>query len=245
MSGIEIIKNEKLKLTTPKFLCDDNPVGEHLNRYPMLKHLNTYGFTGIIGKPGSGKTSLLVSFLTGRGKNKIFRKCFNHLLLVMPTSSRESMAKNIFEKHDTNKMWDELDYTTAEKIYEKLLASTEQGESTLLVLDDVGASLKNKDIQKLLRLIIYNRRHLKVHIVILIQSFLSLPKEVRKLLTNIIMFKPSKVEFENLMDECFEMKKDKAIDLMHYVYNKPHQYLFLNIENQKMYTDFDEIIMPE
>jgi len=220
-------------------------VGEHLNQYPMLKHLNSYSFTGIIGKPGSGKTSLLVSFLTGRGKNKIFRKCFNHLLLVMPTSSRESMAKNIFEKHDTNKMWDELDYTTTEKIYEKLLASTEQGESTLLVLDDVGASLKNKDIQKLLRLIIYNRRHLKVHIVILIQSFLSLPKEVRKLLTNIIMFKPSKVEFENLMDECFEMKKDKAIDLMHYVYNKPHQYLFLNIENQKMYTDFDEIVMPE
>lgn len=245
MSGIEIIKNEKMKLTTPKFICDDNPVGEHLNQYPMLKHLNSYSFTGIIGKPGSGKTSLLVSFLTGRGKNKIFRKCFNHLLLVMPTSSRESMSKNIFEKHDTNKMWDELDYNTAEKIYEKLLASTEQGENTLLVLDDVGASMKNKDIQKLLRLIIYNRRHLKVHIVILVQSFLSLPKEVRKLLTNIIMFKPSKVEFENLMDECFEMKREKAIDLMHYVYKKPHQYLFLNIENQKLYTDFDEIIMPE
>jgi hypothetical protein len=242
---MEIIHNKKMKLNVPKFLCDDNPVGEHLNDYPMLKHLNSYGFTGIIGKPGSGKTSLLISMLTGKGQNKVFRKCFNHLLLVMPTSSRQSMSNNIFEKHSPDKMFDELDYATTEKIYERLLDATEKDENTLLVLDDVGASLKNKDIQKLLRLIIYNRRHLKVHIVILIQSFLSLAKEVRKLLTNIIMFKPSKVEFENLMDECFEIKKDKALELMTFVYKKPHQYLFLNIEQQKMYTDFDEIILEE
>jgi len=243
MSGIEIIHNKKMKLNPPKFLCDENPIGEHLNEYPMLKHLNSYSFTGIIGRPGSGKTSLLISFLTGKGKNKVFRKCFDHLLLVMPTSSRESMQKNIFANHSPDKMFDTLDYETAEKIYEKLLLTTSQDENKLLVLDDVGASLKNNDIQKILRLIIYNRRHLKVHIVILIQSFLSLPKEVRKLLTNIFMFKPSKVEFENIMEECFEKKKDKALELMNFVYKKPHQYLMLNIEQQKIYNDFDEIIL--
>ena len=42
----------------------------------------------------------------------------------------------------------------------------------------------------------------------LMQSFLSCPKEIRKLLNNVFLFKPSKVEFENLFDELFEIDKD-------------------------------------
>ena len=58
----------------PEFTCDNNPLGEHLNKYEMLAHLNSFSFTSIIGKPGSGKTSLLISSLTGKGNKKIFRK---------------------------------------------------------------------------------------------------------------------------------------------------------------------------
>jgi KaiC/GvpD/RAD55 family RecA-like ATPase len=201
--------------------------------------------TGFIGKPGSGKTSLLISFLTGKGKSKVFRKVFDHILLVMPTSSRESLKKNIFEKHAGDKMFEELDFETIHNIYNRLKASSAEKEKTLLILDDVGASLKNNEIQKLLRLICYNRRHLKVHICMLLQSFLSTPKEVRKLFTNLFIFKPSKVEFENLFAELFETKKDYAIDIMNLVYDKPHQYLMLNVENQKMYKGFDEVLIHE
>jgi hypothetical protein len=59
------------------------------------------------------------------------------------------------------------------------------------------------------------------------------------------MFKPSKVEFLNLFDELFETKKDLAIDIMNLTYDKAHEYLFLNIETQKMYKNFDEIIFPD
>jgi len=62
----------------------------------MLKNFNGFVFTGFIGRPGSGKTSLLVSMLTGRKKDKVFRKVFNNILVVMPTSSRNSMKNNIF-----------------------------------------------------------------------------------------------------------------------------------------------------
>ena len=57
------------------------------------------------------------------------------------------------------------------------------------------------------------------------------------------MFKPSKPEFENLFDELFETDKEHAIDIMNYVYKEPHDYLFLNIDSQRMYTDFDELII--
>ena len=33
------------------------------------------------------------------------------------------------------------------------------------------------------------------------------------------MFKPSKVEFENLFDELFETDKEHSIEIMNYVFN--------------------------
>ena len=108
-------------------------------------------------------------------------------------------------------------------------------------MDDVGASLKNSEIQLILKTIIYNRRHLKVHIVMLCQSFQSIPKEIRKLITNCIMFKPSKVEFEKLFEELFETKREYALDLLN-LYKKRGDYLFLNVEFQRIFNDFNEII---
>jgi len=245
MQSIEIKKNKHLKLTVPEFLCDHNPIGEHLNKYDMLSHFNKYCFNAFIGKPGSGKTSLLVSMLAGKGKNKVFRKCFNHVLVVMPSTSRESMKHNIFKDHHEDKMYEEFNYSSVQDILNKLTSASEENENSLLILDDVGASLKNKDIQRLFRQIIYNRRHLKCQIVMLIQSYLSCPREIRKLLNNIVMFKCSKVENENLFAELFEIHKDLALEIMNVAYQDPHDYLMLNVDTQKIYRKFDEIIIKK
>ena len=94
---ITLKKNKHINLKTPEFTCDLNPIGEHLNEYDMLKHFNNYGFNAFIGKPGSGKTLLLISMLTGKKKDRVFIKTLGHILLVMPKSSRESMKGNIFK----------------------------------------------------------------------------------------------------------------------------------------------------
>jgi len=180
----------------------------------MLSHFNKYCFTGIIGKPGSGKTSLLISWLTSKN---VFKKCFHHVVIIMPKSSIKSMKSNPFKDHPEEKC----------------------------MMNYVGASLKNNEIKKKMRELIYNRRHLKCSIMILLQSYLSLEKEIRKLFNNVIMFKPSKVEFENLFNELFETKKEYASDIMEISYDGPHNYLMLNVDSQKMYKGFDEIIIKE
>lgn len=240
---ISLKKNKALNLNIPNFTCDDNPIGEHLNKYDMLSHLNCYGFTCLLGKPGSGKTSIVISWLTGKGKNKVFRKAFDNVVVVMPESSRNSLSKNIFEHHDPTKLYEELNLKNITQIYDKLIASSKEKENTLLILDDIGASLKSNDIQTILKKIIFNRRHLKCHIVVMLQSFTSAPLTIRKLYTNVIMFKPSKKEFETLFEELFETQKDNAMDIMNFVYDKPHQYLFLNVDSQRMYKHFDEVIV--
>ena len=240
---LELKHNPKLDLDIPEFLCDENPIGSHLNKYPMLQNLNNYGFNCLLGKPGSGKTSLLVSFLSGKGKKKVLRKSFNNVIVVMPSSSRNSMKKNIFENHDKNKLFETLDYETISKIKNMLHASTANDENSLLILDDIGAVLKSKEIQKALRLIIYNRRHLKTQIWMLLQSYISCPLEIRKLMTSLFVFKPSKVEFENLARETLEFDRDLALKIMNVAYDKPHQWLMINVESQRMFKGFDEVVV--
>ena len=82
---------------------------------------------------------------------------------------------------------------------------------SLLILDDVTAALKSNEIQKIFRSIIYNRRHLKCKIIILVQSYQSIPREIRKIINNIVIFKSSKIEFEILMDELTSKKKRYCI----------------------------------
>ena len=60
----------------------------------------------------------------------------------MPRSSRESMKKNIFKKHHEDKMFDSLSLETINTIYNRLEESKSEKQTTLLILDDVGASLK-------------------------------------------------------------------------------------------------------
>ena len=234
---LKIIKIKAVNLDIPQFLCDDG-INPKLSKYSMLSHFNKYCFTALIGKPGSGKTSLLISWLLNKN---IFKKMFHHVIIIMPSCSIGSIKKNPFKDHPEDKIYNELTLENITKILERIHASSKEGESTLLIMDDVGASLKNNSIRKCLRELIYNRRHLKCSIICLLQSYLSLEKEIRKLFNNIIMFKPSKVEFQNLFDELFEMDKHLAMDIMELAYDKPHNYLMLNVDNQKIYKNFDEI----
>ena len=89
----------------------------------MLKHLNKHQTSVFLGRPGSGKTSLLVSMLTSKGKDRVLYKGYNHIILVMPTSSRASLKKNIFEHHPAEKCFDKLDIESISKIYEMVQAN--------------------------------------------------------------------------------------------------------------------------
>jgi len=182
--------------------------------------MNNYNFTAMIGKPASGKTSLLISFLTGTGKNKVLRKIYNNILVIMPSSSIKSMKNNVFKKHDEDKMYNELDYDTINEIKNKLTEYTEENESTLIIMDDVGAELKNVEIQKILRQIIYNRRHLKCSIIMLCQSFLSIPREIRKLINNAILFKPPKTEWKILCMSYLNKRRIKYLNYYNYIKTK-------------------------
>jgi hypothetical protein len=122
---------------------------------------------------------------------------------------------------------------------------SEDYENSCVIFDDMGAFLKNSDTKRLFKELIYNRRHLHTSVFFLCQSWLSVVKDLRKLFTNIFCFKVSKSEMTNLFNEVVEQKKDYMMDIMKIVYDKPHQFLFINTDTGRLFKNFDELILDE
>lgn len=236
---IRIKKSDKLEIVPPKFHCDYN-LTEHLTKYPQFNHLNTFNTTAILGPPKSGKTSMLISILNQRGDNKIYYKAYNRVYVIMPSQSRNSLKDNIFEKHNPSRLFDELNLENLQTIYDQIEQDSLEGKTSLVIYDDVGAVLKQKEIQTLLKKMSFNRRHLRLTQMFLIQSWKSVPLTIRKLFTNLIVFKPPKLDFEAIIEESIEKDKDTALALMK-LYKDPHSYLFINIPTQEIFLNQDKL----
>jgi hypothetical protein len=243
MPNYKLIQNKKPELPHCVMKCDD-PLAEHLNNYEITKFMNCHSVNLLIGKPGSGKTSLLYSMFKGGGKKKIFKKVFQNIYLFMPQQSRGSLKDNIFDVLPDNKKYDEL---TEENLMDVMnrIRSAEPDENHAIIFDDMGSYLKNANTRQLFKELVYNRRHLHVSIFFLVQSWLSIEKDLRKLFTNIICFKVSKSEMENLFNEVIEQKKEHLLDVMKIVYDKPHQWLFINTDSGRLFKMWDEILIEE
>ena len=143
-------------------------------------------------------------------------------------------------------MYYELDNNSIDSIYNKIDGFSKNDEKTLLFIDDMTASLKNsKFIIDTFKKMVYNRRHLKLNIIITAQSYVNIPLDIRKNIQNLIMFKPPKKELELVFHELFETKKDKFMDIMRMAYNEKHNFLFLNVPSQRMFKNWDELIIKE
>lgn len=240
---IKIIKNKDIKLNIPKFLCDENAVGKHLNEHPLTELLNVYGFTCLIGRPASGKTSFAISMITNP---KIYKKAAHHVLVLMPQTSINSLVKNPFQCLQSENIYNELDDDSMNDIITRIDEYSNNDEKTLLFIDDFTADLKKSAFIILtLKKLIYNRRHLKLNIIITAQSYVNMPLDIRKSIQNLVLFKPSKREFEIVFNELIESHKDKFLDVLKITYDEPHNFLFLNVPSQRMFKNFDELIIKE
>ncbi len=89
-------------------------------------------------------------------------------------------------------MHDELNFATLDRIYETVMKDSEEKMSSLLIMKDVTASLKNFEIQMLLKKIIFNRRYCRLSIICLVQSYNAMPLAIRKTIYHLACYKPRK-----------------------------------------------------
>jgi len=234
---------ENKKPTLPKTeMCCDTQLAEKLNKYDLTSFLNTHTTNLLIGRARSGKTSLLHSMFEHRG---LLRYCYHNVYLFQPLHSGKSISKNIFETLPEDQIYHELNYDNLNDVRNKIEESALEGETSVIIFDDMAAQLKNKETLKLFKELIYNRRHLRLSLYFLVQSFYAVHKELRRMWSNIFCFKVTKDEMKNLWGELIERDEDYIKPVMRLVFNKPFKFLFVNVDSQRMFDGFDEIIFPE
>jgi len=234
----KIQKNPAPKLKPVKMLCDSG-IHPKLDEYELTKFLNCHQTTMVVGRPGSGKSSLIGSFF---GSKELLKHSYHNLYLFAPQNSIASMKDNIFES--IKNQYDELTYENLDKVVNKI--KEEDGKyCNAIIMDDQGAYLKNKETRKLLKMIIFNRRHLRTSIYFLCQTYLSVDREIRKLFSNLFIFKVSKKELELVFDEHIEEAKDLILPLSKFVFNEKYNFLFINVDTGRLFKNFDEILIDE
>ena len=239
---MEIIKLKKPTLPPTQMLCDKG-LHPKLDNYEMTKYLNSHSTNLLLGKPRSGKSSLMWSMLRSR---KMLNKVYNNVYLFQPSHSRTSIKNNIFKKHDKDKMFDELTFEDLYDVVERIKA-TDKDENNVIIFDDMSAYLKNKETLQLFKELIFNRRHLRTSIFFLNQTFMSVPKELRRLFSNIFLFKVGQNELSNVFTELVEDDNVRGLQsvIAKRVFDKPYNYLFINTDYQDFFKGFDRIKFAE
>lgn len=234
----KIHKNKAPKLKPVAMKCDSG-IHPKLDEYELTKFLNCHQTTMVVGRPGSGKSSLIGSFF---GSKELLKHSYHNLYLFAPQNSIASMKDNIFES--IKNQYDELTYENLIDVMDKI--KDEDGKyCNAIIMDDQGAYLKNKETRKLLKELIFNRRHLRTSIFFLCQTYLSVDREIRKLFSNLFIFKVSKKELELVFDEHIEEAKDLILPLSKFVFNEKYNFLFINVDSGRLFRNWDEILIEE
>jgi predicted PilT family ATPase len=241
MVSITIKPGTDPQLKRPKFICDavlkkdvPDPISYLVNGFKVIL---------VAGRPGAGKTSFTFSLFKDK---RCLRKVWNHVLLVMPTESLNSMTPetNVFKNLSPDKQYPNLSKLV--EIEERIRGFASDNETTVLIIDDQMAYLKDKGVERLLCSMMSNRRHMKLTIILLTQIVERVPLKCRKLVNDVIlMYKPSKKEMVLVMDEFLEHKEDTALEIQKIAFQQPYDFLFIDVPLQKVFRNYDEIFIQE
>jgi hypothetical protein len=224
---MRITEYENPLVWLPPGINCDRPIRDTISD-PLPK---TASFLGFIGAPGSGKTSLMMSMLTNPD---MYHKAFHHIFFVCPATSRASINGDPWKDHPEDKLFDELTPQVLQFVHEFSKVASAEKQYTLLILDDCAAELKNKEIERILKYLVWNRRHLKLTIWIMSQSYIALPLSIRKALSHAIMFRPrNKKETQAIFDELLFLPKEQHELIVNHIFPENDEYGFLFLDTNK------------
>lgn len=245
--AIELKEYPHPNLKVAKMNCDGD-LHEKLNKYPFTQLFNKHQSTLICGKAGQGKTSLLYGLFSS---NKLLKKVYNTIILFQPNSSRDSMEHKLFDVLPEEQLFNELNEETLQQAVEIVDVTSEEDGNSVIIFDDVTASLKDNEIEKELKRLNWNKRHKKLSFFFLSQSYYAVVKDVRKMFNYVIVFKVSPSELKVIIDENLQgnYDKKKINEISNIVFDKKYNYLVIDSEAGRLYkgnkSSFKELVFND
>ena len=236
----------ELKNDLPKI----SPVKEIMSIYidkinPNIPNRNGFIYA-LIGSPGSGKSSLLLSLF--RSKN-YYKNKFNHIYLITPESSFLSVKDHPFKDH--SKVYHELNSQVLENIYNELveikkdcLDNNYEIEHACVIVDDFASELKDKELIRALKQLLIKSRHIGCSFIFTLQAYNLFPLVLRKLLTNITLFKPkNKIELDSVRRELINLNETDTIELINYIFSEEYSHLDIDTITNILRKNFNKLLI--
>tara|TARA_R110000822_G_scaffold15855_2_gene54325 strand:+ start:120 stop:881 length:762 start_codon:yes stop_codon:yes gene_type:complete len=219
----EIEPENKIVLSKFNFSCD--AIDDSIPK-PLPQMLNF--FLLICGRPGSGKTSLILNLIAKRGK--LYNKKFDRIFVFSP--SLMTMASNPFEELPEEQTFTSLDYGELETTLD-LIKDT--GEKILFIMDDVVNDMKKMEIQTTISKMLMNRRHLagaggSCSFIITSQVYNKIPAPIRKTASHIIIYHTkNKKELDTIYDELIIIPIKDFYEILKYCFDKKHNFVYIDV----------------
>ena len=236
----------ELKNDLPKI----SPVKEIMSIYidkinPNIPNRNGFIYA-LIGSPGSGKSSLLLSLF--RSKN-YYKNKFNHIYLITPESSFLSVENHPFKDHA--KVYHDLNSNTLENIYNELVEIKKECidnnyeiEHSCIIVDDFASELKDNELIRALKQLLIKSRHIGCSFIFTLQAYNLFPLVLRKLLTNISLFKPkNKIELESVRRELINLNEQDTTELMNYIFSEEYSHLDIDTNTNILRKNFNKLLI--
>ncbi len=166
----------------------------------------------------------------------------------MPSYSRQSMKKCIFDCLPQEQIFGELNLENLLLVEDQVKQNTENNLTSLIIFDDVQDAFKG-ECENLILKLINNRRHMRLSIMVIAQSYVKISFSVRKALTSLFLFNLSKEDYAKIYEERLYFPKIDWETILTY-YRKENNnikgnFIFLDPEMSKVFINWNEIIIDE
>ncbi len=234
--------DKKITVSKFDFSCDEADTS-------IPKPLPQKSFSMLIaGKPGQGKTTLILSLVCKQGK--AFNRKFDRVFVFSP--SLITMADDPFEMIPEDQKFEEATFENLQGVLDEIKDS---GERILIILDDVIADVRGKGkgaTELLLEKMFFNRRHLagaggNVSIIATSQTYNKISPKLRKTASHFVFYEnKQKKELESIFDEIILIPKKEFMDTLRFIYDKKHNFMYIDTslpDNKMIHKNFNQLII--
>ena len=212
--------------------------------------LNSVNLSLIVGLPASGKSSLIKNLLLNP---KLYNNVFNSVYYISPSDTMDLPLPEekliVLDKEDLSTILEDIVEVEREEERDE-----DDPHRVLIILDDAINYLStNKKAMSIFRKLSMNGRHIlgrnsSVALWIVSQKIKSVPLTIRAQTNQLWFFDSTRGEKEVVRDEFTPLDKKEADQLYDYVFDAPHNFLFINLlmpKNKRMFKNFNQLIIKD
>ena len=255
---MRIIKNKLSEIPAFKSDIDNRSDLPYIPEKPLDSMCKSF-LLYIIGSPGSGKSSTVMSLLTSHptkknpNKPKFLWKFWDNIFLISGSLQTlpSKFTKLLPDEKKYNKYSDDLMVDIVDLLKEG------ENENNLIVMDDV---IKDLNRSKILSKICLNRRHCThdetqdgyggLALMILSQKFTLLNLEYRNAVSHFIIFKTSNsTELKRMREEImYDLNDDEFKEITNLAWKDKYSFIFIDLnkpKSDKYYIKFNKVVFDD